>query len=108
MHAKQITQIAGDDPLLRGSFSPETGAIGAEIPYAVQSEMAETLVDILMRRTMIGLDASAGRDAADNAVKIAQQTLGWDEARARTELAGFHDYVQRLRPRALPEEVRSV
>jgi len=105
VHAKQITQLAGDDPVLRGSFSPDTGAIGAEVPYAVQSELAETLVDILMHRTMIGLDASVGRDAVDNAVKIAQQTLGWDEERARAERAGYRDYVQYLRPRALPDEV---
>jgi glycerol-3-phosphate dehydrogenase len=105
VHAKQIIQLAGNDPVLRGSFSPDTGAIGAEIPYAVQSEMAETLVDILMRRTMVGLDASAGRDAVENAVKIAQQTLGWNDERARAELAGYRDYVQYLRPRALPDEV---
>jgi glycerol-3-phosphate dehydrogenase len=67
--------------------------------------MAETLVDILMRRTMVGLDASAGRDAVENAVKIAQQTLGWNDERARAELAGYRDYVQYLRPRALPNEV---
>src|SRR6185437_4418536 len=105
VHAKQIAQLAGDDPVLRGSISTDTGAIGAEIPYAVQSELAETLVDILMRRTMIGLDATAGRDAVDNAIKIAQQTLGWDEERARAERAAYRDYVQYLRPRPLPGEV---
>jgi len=107
VHAKQIAQIAGDDPILRERFSPDTGAIGAEIPYAVQSEMAETLIDILMRRTMVGLDESAGRDAVDNAVKVARQALGWDEECVRAATVAYDDYLGHLRPRELPREAHA-
>ena len=46
---------------------------------------ARTLIDVIARRTMVGLgpDAGIGADAA--AAKVARDTLGWDrESRRRS------------------------
>ena len=63
--------------------------------------MAETLTDCLMRRTMIGLDASVGLAAVEVAARIAQKYLGWDESRAAREISEYQMYVRRFHPRAL-------
>src|SRR5207302_5718135 len=80
--ASEVVEMATEDSELRQPFNPATGAIGAEVLFSFQREMAETLTDCLMRRTLIGLDASAGLDAVEVAARIAQKYLGWDERRA--------------------------
>ena len=102
--ARQILRIAAGDPSLRQVFSPDSGAIAAEVPYAVRWELAETLEDILMRRGMVGFDDSTGLDALDNAAAIAQRTLGWDPARAQQETAAYRQYLQQFHPRVLAKQ----
>lgn len=97
--ATDVLEIAAEDPELLKPFSPLTGAIGAEVLFSFQREMAQTLTDCLMRRTMVGLNAAVGLDAATGAVQIAQRSLGWDEARVKRELAAYRDYIRRLHPR---------
>ncbi|MCC7023185.1 MAG: glycerol-3-phosphate dehydrogenase [Thermomicrobiales bacterium] len=88
-------------PALRSVIDPYTGAIAAEVPWAVEQEGARTLADIIARRTMAGLgpDVGIGADAA--AARIARQTLGWDAARAESEVVVYREWVRRYRPRVL-------
>jgi len=99
--ADAVLAEAGDDPSLREPFDPATGAIAAEIPFAFRREAAATLVDVLARRTMVGLGPEAGVGADEAAAAVAQRTLGWDDARAEREVAAYRRYVERLRPRSL-------
>ena len=99
--ASEVVEMATEDSELRQPFNPATGAIGAEVLFSFQREMAETLTDCLMRRTMIGLDASVGLDAVEAAARIAQKYLGWDERRAAREINEYRKYVSRFHPRAL-------
>lgn len=79
-------------------FSPETGAIGAEVLMSFRREMARTLTDCLLRRTMVGLDRTLGLTAIDAAARIAQKYLGWSEARVEQERADYIRYVERFHP----------
>ncbi len=47
-------------PELREVFDPFTGAIAAEVPWAYHEEGARTLIDVIARRTMVGLGPDAG------------------------------------------------
>ncbi|HWS53686.1 MAG TPA: glycerol-3-phosphate dehydrogenase C-terminal domain-containing protein, partial [Pyrinomonadaceae bacterium] len=71
----------------------------AEVVHAFRNELAETLADCLLRRTMTGLNSRLGLDAAARAAEVAQQFLGWDDARAARELEGYQSHVERFRPR---------
>jgi glycerol-3-phosphate dehydrogenase len=86
-------------PALQAVIDPYTGAIAAEVPWAVAQEEARTLSDVIARRTMVGLgpDVGIGADAA--AARVARETLGWDAARAETEVAAYREWVRRYRPR---------
>lgn len=78
----------------------ETGAIAAEVHVAIRQEMALTLQDILMRRTMIGLNRHVGRNAAAKVASIAAPLLGWDAGRTEREIADYQRYTERFHPRA--------
>jgi len=92
-----LLKSAGNDPALHEVLAG-TGAITAEIVFSFQHELARTLGDCLLRRTMIGLSASVGI-GADKAVALAaQKYLGWTEERAGREVESYRRYVRRFHP----------
>ncbi|MDI3341107.1 MAG: glycerol-3-phosphate dehydrogenase [Sphaerobacter sp.] len=97
--APEVLRIAGDDPRLRAPLSPSSLAIGAEILFAFRWELAQTLTDVLRRRTMTGWDPDAGLAEIEPAAAIARDYLGWDDARVRREVEDYRRYVERFRPR---------
>jgi glycerol-3-phosphate dehydrogenase len=104
----EVLAEAGDDASLRLPLSPppvsvETGLIGAEVIYAFRHELAETLSDVLLRRTMVGLGPKVGLDVDRAAARVAVEHLGWDEERAEREVAAYRGYVRRYKPKALEE-----
>ena len=105
--APEVLEEAGDDPSLRVSLSPdpavETGLMGCEVLYAFRREMAETLADALLRRTMVGLGPNVALDVDEAAAKVAVDHLGWTEDRAREEVENFRRYVERYRPKSFRE-----
>jgi glycerol-3-phosphate dehydrogenase len=101
MRAAEVLGLAGGSQELLQVFDPDTGAIAAEVPFAVREEMARTLSDILLRRTMVGLGPNVGIGADLAAAEIARRHLGWDAARADREIAEYRQYVQRFHPRIL-------
>jgi glycerol-3-phosphate dehydrogenase len=98
--ADEVLRLAQEDAELSQVISEETGSIGAEVVHAFREELAETLADCLMRRTMVGLNSRLGLDALENAVRIAQRFLGWDGGRASGEAEAYRRYVGRFRPPA--------
>ncbi|MBK5936186.1 glycerol-3-phosphate dehydrogenase/oxidase [Halorhodospira halophila] len=96
--AEQIAARMSADPRLQEVFSPQTGAVVAELIHAFETEMSETLTDALMRRTMVGLGPAAGLDAVDSAACIAGAHLGWDRDRVAAEAEGFRTYIGRFCP----------
>ena len=65
--AERVISLATTDFALAAKFDDVTGAIGAEVVYAVRAEMAETLADVLLRRTMVGLASHVGVGADESA-----------------------------------------
>jgi glycerol-3-phosphate dehydrogenase len=107
VRAPDVLEMAGDDPSLRMPLSPsatvESALIGAEVLYAFQHEMAQTLSDVLLRRTMAGMGPMVGLDVDQAAALVAVRHLGWDEERAEREVQDFRGFVERFRPKALRE-----
>ncbi len=99
--AAEVLRLTEEDAELRAPFGAESETIGAEVLFAFRAELAETLTDCLLRRTMVGLNRTAGLDAVEPAARLAQTYLGWDAARAAQEIAAYRQYVARFQPRAL-------
>jgi glycerol-3-phosphate dehydrogenase len=92
-----IRDLVGEDSSLGQVFDSETGAVAAEVVFAFKHELAQTLSDCLLRRTMVGLNSECGLNAVEAAAEVAQKYLGWSEGRAAAEITSYRDYVSRFR-----------
>lgn len=79
---------AGNRPELLESVAP-TGDIGAQILFAVREEMAQSLVDVVMRRTGIGQLGYPSRAVLEAASSIMAAELGWSEGRRQSEIVAL-------------------
>jgi glycerol-3-phosphate dehydrogenase len=111
VRAPEVLDEAGDDPSLRVPLSPsatvETGLLGAEVLYAFRREMAQTLSDVLLRRTMVGIGPHVALDVDETAAQIAVDHLGWSQERAEREVKEYRDFVRRYKPKDLSGDRRS-
>jgi glycerol-3-phosphate dehydrogenase len=96
-----VLELTSENADLLTPLTGRTSAIGAEVVHAFRAEMAETLTDVLMRRTMVGLSADAGLGADEAAAEIGRRHLGWDRVRAEKEVAAYRAYIRRFHPRAV-------
>lgn len=92
--ARHLTRVYGmrAEEMLRQSsveerqvLDPCTGAIGAEVVWAFEKEMAKNLADLVWRRSMTGWRQGQAREFAEKALKILQTRLGWSEERCSKE-----------------------
>jgi glycerol-3-phosphate dehydrogenase len=97
--APEVLRLALGDTELARPISDETGSIGAEVVFAFREEMAETLVDCLMRRTLVGLNGEVGLDAVEPSARVARTFLGWTNERATREVESYRRYVERFHPK---------
>ncbi len=103
VRAAEVLKMGEDDPDLLTPLSPiesiETALIGAEVIWAFREEMAETLSDVLLRRTMAGYGPRVGLDVAEAAARVAVEHLGWDEERAEREVREYRAWIERYTPK---------
>ena len=103
--APSVLALADSDPALRTALIPGLPYIKAEVVYAARYEMAQSVDDVLARRTrarLLARDASASV-AAEVAALLAPE-LGWDTAEQAAEVTRYQDLVIRERAAAhLPE-----
>ncbi|MDT7580335.1 MAG: glycerol-3-phosphate dehydrogenase [Pseudonocardiales bacterium] len=98
--AAGVAAIAAVDPALAEVIDQETGAVAAEVVFAVRDEMAATLADVVARRSMLGLSADLGVGALDAVASVAEKYAGWSAERASEDRAAYLRYITRFRPRA--------
>jgi glycerol-3-phosphate dehydrogenase len=93
-----LLNLLKEDPSLAEVFDFETGAIAAEVVLAFKHELAQTLSDCLLRRTMVGLNSTCGLNALEPAARIAQKHLGWSESRVKDEIVKYRGDLERFNP----------
>ena len=112
VRAPEVLGMAGGDPSLEMPLGPsatvESGIIGAEVLYAFRRELAQTLADVLLRRTMVGLGPSVGLDVDEAAARVAVKHLGWSEDRAKSEVEAYRNYVERYKPKSMRGEETAI
>lgn len=62
---------------------------------AVEREQAETLVDILFRRTGAGWSEGMGRESAERVAQVLGDAKGWTLERVRREAAAYSEHLER-------------
>ncbi len=104
--APAVAALAVRDPDLAGSICTFSGAIAAEVVFAVRHEFAVGMTDILLRRCMAGLSPDLGRGALPRALPVAARHLGWDARRLGFEAEAYEAEIRVLES-GLPAEPRS-
>jgi glycerol-3-phosphate dehydrogenase len=95
--AADVAELARRHPELAAEICPARHAIAAEVVFAFETEFATTLADVLMRRTMLGLERDLGRSVFPPALEAARRHFGWGPARVEAEQAGYLQEVAALR-----------
>ncbi len=95
---EQVLAPAGADPSLARSLPGAPGYLGAEYLYAVTSEGAMTLEDVLWHRTRVSFETPDGglKVAAAVAALIAP-CLGWTDAQCQAQVAAYTEWITRER-----------
>lgn len=66
---------------------PGSTVLRAEIVHAIREEMAESLGDVVFRRTELGTAGNPGEEALAACAGLMASESGWDEERVRREIA---------------------
>jgi glycerol-3-phosphate dehydrogenase len=91
--AGQVLQ--GADNAARQAIVEGLDHIWAEVDFAVRAEMAVTLLDVLVRRTLIGLkEARASLQVASAVADRMARRLGWNDARIARELQSYRAWIR--------------
>ncbi len=84
------------EPALLEVLHPATGAIGAELVFAVRHELARSLTDVLARRVLLAFEPGHGLEVVDAAVDILGDRLGWEPDRRKAEVAEYEEWLDHL------------
>jgi glycerol-3-phosphate dehydrogenase len=88
--AAEINSLIADDPSLGETLVPGLRYVRAEALYAVRSEMATTLEDVLARRTRAHLqNRSMCADAAEDVADLIADELGWSRTDKASQVAAY-------------------
>jgi len=92
--AERLLALTSTERRLAERAGPGAELLRAEIVHAFESEWATSLVDLLQRRTMLGLGADFGSSEAPVAAAALVDLGIWDEARAADELAAYRRFAR--------------
>lgn len=92
VRAAEVLAHAGDDEWLHTQL-PGTTTLAAEVPFAVRNELATTLSDIYLRRTMLGVRGDLGLGTLESVTRLARARLGWSEERSAQEISDYHRFL---------------
>ncbi len=85
--AAEVWALAREDAELARPLDQGCPVLGCQVAFAVRREMALTLADVALRRTMLGKAGPPSPWALERAAAIMGRELGWDEARRLQEVA---------------------
>ncbi|MGI9236548.1 MAG: glycerol-3-phosphate dehydrogenase [Woeseiaceae bacterium] len=95
--AAEICDIALGKQALAQTLDSANTVLAAEIVYAIREEFAQTLEDIVYRRSMVGLDSDQGRPLYAAIADIAGDEWQWDAGERSRQLDNLLEFSESLR-----------
>ena len=93
--AHEVLGVAGERGELAQPILPGIPDLLAEAAYAARREQAQSVGDVLLRRTRLALLAArrlaTEPDAVERVAAVVGAELGWDDARTAAEAAAFRE-----------------
>ncbi len=94
--AGQVWQLVERDADLGEVIDPATGLLAAELVFAVRTDLARTLTDVLARRVLSAFEPGHGLATVDAAAAVLGRELGWDADRCAQEIAEYRAWLECL------------
>jgi glycerol-3-phosphate dehydrogenase len=96
-----VLGVAGRSPEMKERLCAHAPDIRAQLVYALEHELTESLSDFLLRRTGIGTGPCLGKDCCERIAVLMGEAKGWGRAHIDREIAAYLDEV------ALGQQFRS-
>ena len=80
-----VVKLVIEQPNLAEVFTG-TSVIKAEVVYSAREEMAQSLSDVVLRRTELGSGGNPGIEILEHCADLLGEELGWDNARRKIEI----------------------
>jgi len=93
--AVDVLALVDRFPELGDRLTPELPDIKAQMIYAVESEMAHTIVDICRRRTVLSMHANYGFDLLPTITEVLSKYGTWDDAECDRQVKIYRDYIEK-------------
>lgn len=107
--ARSVAERAATDPGAREVVDETNALTVAEIAFVIEEEFAQSLTDILARRTMVGIGPTMPDEVVDRTARAAAGLAGWSDGRTERELRAFRARLERFRiPQQEGEAVRTM
>lgn len=90
---ERVLQLTLETPEWKDFLHPGCLTIGAQVIYAIRSEMAYTLSDVLQRRLTCGLEGDRGAGAVEAVAHLMAQELGWNVATTQQEIEQYRQHL---------------
>jgi glycerol-3-phosphate dehydrogenase len=97
VRAREVLDLARADPSLASPLCPHHRGIEAEVVHSVQSEWAQSLGDVLLRRNALGLSSCQALDCVERVADRVGAALGWDQEKRRKEIEAYRREVEPMR-----------
>ena len=97
---RNVLRYIESDASLKVRVASDSSVIRAQVIHAVREEMAQTLEDVVLRRTELGTAGHPGNTALDACAELMARELHWDRARMAQELDTVRETFRRLCPTA--------
>lgn len=101
VRAKDVIALAETNPRYQQPIRDGHDAIIAIIPFSYEQEFAGSIADIMLRRSMLAMEADAGLAIAESMSHVCQELYGWSDDQREAELAAFHHQIAKQLPRGL-------
>ena len=88
-----VLEIAGGAPELKERLCKQNPDIRAQLVYAMERELTETLRDFLFHRTGIGTSPCLGKDCCEQIAVWMGEIRGWDRRRIDREIREYLDEI---------------
>lgn len=92
------------DPAMREVLDEESGLTAGEVAFVMEEEFAETLTDVLARRTVIGIGPTLPDETIERVARAAADHADWSEERTESEVAVYRNRLKRF---GIPERSRA-
>ena len=92
--ALEVLALTRENPALREPLGPNSPEIKAQVVYAIETESAHTLVDILRRRTTLAMNGHYAIDLLPVVTETLEKHCGWTKEQSDSAIADYHFYME--------------